>query len=401
MTLTGPGGIGKTRLAIEVARRVRPRYPGGVWWIDLAPITEPAVVLDEVARVLGVAPPPGTDLLAAVAGALGRRRALLLIDNCEHVARAIAGPVAAILVAAPGPRVLATSRMPLRVAGEQLWAVPPLRLPAVEDSAAEAEASDAVRLFVERGRAASPSFQLDAGNAGAVVQICRRLDGLSLAIEMAAARLPVLAPAEIAARLDERFALLELPLAGGATRHRSMEAALDVSYVLLSATNRRVFERLAVFAGAFDLERATAIALPPGTPAARSLTAVTALVDGSLLSVERDGDRTRYRMLETVREYALRRLQARRAEDDARRAHADHYLGLAEQAAGSLGTPDFAPWMERLVGVYVELMQALGWSLDHDPRPRTLRGGAGPARALAAARGRARGPALDGADAGG
>ncbi len=284
---------------------------------------------------------PGTDLLEAIARALGRRKALLLIDNCEHVARAIAGPVAAILVATTGPRVLATSRSPCGSRANSCGRSHRSACPPGTVRPREVAAFDAVRLFVERGRAVSPAFVLDSDNAEAVVEICRRLDGLSLAIEMAAARLPVLAPAEIAARLDERFALLELPLAGGVTRHRSLEAALDASYVLLSEPDRRVFERLAVFAGAFDLDGAAAVGTSPGAMRRRSLAAITTLVDGSLLTIEREGERTRYRVLETVREYGLTRLRARGSEEDARRAHADYHLDLVEQAGFTLGTPGF------------------------------------------------------------
>lgn len=373
VTLTGPGGIGKTRLAIEAARQLRPRFPGGVWWIDLARVTDPDIVPDEVAGVLGLTPMPGTELLEAVAPALSRRDALLLFDNCEHVAAAVAGVVAGILGATSGPRVLATSRLPLRVDGERLWTVPPLGVPAEEAPVAEITESEAVRLFVERGRAVDPSFVLDAGNAAAVAELCRRLDGLSLAIEMAAARLSVLTPGEIVRHLDDRFALMELPAVGRPTRHRTLKTAVDVSYALLSETERAVFERLSVFAGPFDLDAAAAVGFADGEHSSRILPVVAALVDASMLTTDREDDRTRYRLLETLREYGTARLRARAGEDDARRAHADYHLDLAVRASADVVTPDFVPWMDRLSQSYGELRQALGWSLEHHPRAVTLR----------------------------
>ena len=373
VTLTGPGGIGKTRLAIEVAARQRLRFPGGAWWVDLAPVTEPDTVVDQLAGVLGVAPSPGTGLVEAVARALGRRRVLLLLDNCEHVAAAVAELVGDLLRNTTLPRVLATSRTPLRVEGERLWTVPPLSLPAEAGPTAALTASDAVQLFVERGRAVSPAFTLEAGTAAAVADVCRRLDGLSLAIEMAAARLPVLSPKEIARHLDDRFAVLELSAAGRLTRHRTMEAAIDASHALLSEHERAVFERLSVFVGPFDLEAAGSVGCADGASPSRTLGIVTALVDASMLSPERDGDETRYRLLETLREYGLACLRRGGVEDDVRRVHAEYHLDLAARAGAVLGTPDVMPWMARLAAVYAELRQALGWSLVHQPRAVTLR----------------------------
>jgi predicted ATPase/DNA-binding SARP family transcriptional activator len=373
LTLTGPGGVGKTRLALEAARRVRGQFPGGVWWIDLGQVPDPGSVLDEVARILGVTSTAGLELGEAVVRALSRRRALLLLDNCEHVVNAVAETVERILGATTGPRVLATSRTPLGIAGERRWTVPPLSLPPEAGSVEELAESDAVCLFVERARAVSSSFALDADNGEAVAEVCTRLDGVSLAIEIAAARLPVLAPQEIVGRLDERFALLELPAVDGLTRHRSLEAALDASYVLLSETERAVFERLSTFVGPFELDAAVAVGSGDGGPSSPALADVMALARASLLTPERDGVEKRYRLLETLREYGMARLRERGAEEEARRAHADYHLGLAVQAGAVLGTPDFAPWMERLALSYAEVRQALAWSLEHQPRGVTLR----------------------------
>jgi len=373
LTLIGPGGIGKTRLALEVARRVRAQFAGGVWWIDLAPVTDPDSVLDEVARVLGVSATGGAELGDAVVQALSRRRALLVVDNCEHVVTEVTETVERILAGTTGPRLLATSRMPLGIEHERRWTVPPLSLPPEAGSVAELGDSDAVRLFIERGRAVSSSFALDADNAEPVGEICRRLDGLSLAIEIAAARLSALAPEEIVELLDERFALLELPAAGGLTRHKTLEAALDASYVLLSEVERAVFERLSTFVGPFDLDAAAAVGSGDGEPPSRSLAGVTALLHASLLTPERGGVETRYRLLETLREYGAARMRDHGAEDEAREVHAAYHLGLAEQAGAVLGTPDFAPWVDRLSLSYADVREALAWSLAHEHRATTLR----------------------------
>ena len=372
VTLTGPGGIGKTRLALEVARQHRSQFPDGTWWIDLAPVTDPETVLDQVAGALGMAPMPGPALLGAIARALGRRRVLLLIDNCEHVAAAVADVVSALLRATTVPRVLATSRVRLGVEGERLWPSPPLSRPNAGPIARLAD-SEAVQLFVERGRAVSPRFTLDAGNAAAVGEVCRRLDGLSLAIEMAAARLAVLSPKEIARHLDDRFALLELSAVGRPTRHRTMEAAIDASHALLSQGDQAVFDRLSVFVGSFDLEAAGAVGFASQASPGEVLAAATVLVDASMLTPERNGDETRYRLLETLREYGLARLRSLGVEDEVRQAHAEHYLEIAARAAVDLCTPDVAPWMTRLSLDYTELRQALGWSLAHQARAVTLR----------------------------
>jgi predicted ATPase/DNA-binding SARP family transcriptional activator len=373
VTLTGPGGVGKTRLAIEVAARLRARFPGGVWWVDLAPLTDPATMIDQVAAVIGIATPPGRPLAAAIARALNRRKALLVIDNCEHLGSAVGELVAGLLSSTADPRILATSRTPLRVDGERRWPVPPLGLPAEgERLVAQAEASDAVRLFVERGRALSPAFALGPDNAADVVEVCRRLDGVALAIEMAAARLPVLTPREIGDRLDDRFALLELNVASRLTRHRSLEAALDASDALLADADREVFERLSVFAGSFDLAAAAAVGAR-GAGLRPALAVMSTLVDASMVVAERSDEHTRYRLLDSVRAYGLTRLGARGAEDPARRSHAGHYLELAASAGAVLGTPQFTRWMHRLAADGAEIRQALAWSLDHDDRAVTLR----------------------------
>jgi predicted ATPase len=373
LTLTGPGGIGKTRLAVELARRVRVQFPGGVWWVDLGQAPDPDSVLDEVARILGVRTSAGVELGDAVIRALSRRKALLLLDNCEQLVSAVAETVERLLAATTGPRILATSRMPLGIARERRWMVPPLSLPPAAGSVSELGEYDAVHLFLERGRAASPSFALDKDNAGAVAELCRRLDGVSLAIEIAAARLPLLAPQEIARKLDQRFAQLELPPRDNLTRHRSLKATFDASYALLSEQEQNVFERLSTFVGPFDLDAATTVGSGVDDPSTQALAAVTALARASLLTPEADAGETRYRLLESLRDYAAARLRTHGAENEARRSHAEYHLDLAVRAGDVLGTPDFAPWVDRLAESYAELQQALAWSLEHEGRAATLR----------------------------
>lgn len=374
LTLTGPGGIGKTRLALEVARRDRTRFPDGAWWIDLATVADPAVVADLVASTLGVAVPPGADPAAAISVSLGRRNLLLLLDNCEHVVSGVGPLVATILGETSGPRLLATSRVPLRVDGEHLWPVPALGIPNEGADLAALADSEAVRLFVDRASAADPGFNLDAKGARAVAELCRRLDGLALAIEMAAARLPVLTPEEILQHLDERFVILELAAAGRLTRYRTMEAAIDASYVLLDDRERAAFDRLAVFAGPFDLEAAAAVGIGDPTVTGAGLSVLGGLGRASMVATERADEQTRYRLLETLRAYGLTRLRERGEEDRTRRIHAVHYLGLAEHADTTLGTPAFGESETRLTEAWAEIAQALDWALGHQEAGIALRG---------------------------
>jgi predicted ATPase/DNA-binding SARP family transcriptional activator len=372
LTLTGAGGSGKTRLAAELAGQVRFRFPDGVWWIDLAPIVDAERVVATAAETFGVAVQPRTPLLESLARALARREALLVVDNCEHLAPAVAAVATELLGAAPDLRILATSRSPLKVSGEVLWTVPPLALPSSDEPSTPAlELSDAIRLFVERGTAVVTDFSLTPENSGAVVDLCRRLDGLPLAIEMSAARLAVLAPEQILASLSDRFDLLTRAPRGASPRHETLEAAIDWSYDLLDPEVRPVFARLSVFGGPFAIDAAAAVA---GVGKAEALEAVTNLVESSMLAVVRaEAQVTRYRMLETLREYSARRLPAGAEAHSARREHAEFHLRLAEQAGDQIGTPGFVARVEELRLIDADLRRALDWSLQHQPRSRTLR----------------------------
>ena len=256
LTLTGAGGCGKTRLALQAASEVLERFPDGVWWVDLAPLAEEELVGAAIAKALGVRPLPGMTELQACGAYLASRRALLAVDNCEHLPAACAGAVEALLKAAPGLVVLATSRAPLGADGETDWRVPSLSLPRCEaaDSDGELAGSDAVALFVERARNARPGFELSKDNADSVAGVCRELDGLPLAIELAAARLRMLSVEQISTGLADRFRLLRGGPRTATERLRTLRASVDWSHELLSADEQILLRRLAVFAGGFTLE---------------------------------------------------------------------------------------------------------------------------------------------------
>jgi non-specific serine/threonine protein kinase len=317
LTLTGPGGVGKTRLALGVAAEVEDAFAGGVALIELAPVTEAALVPAALAAALGVPDRGARPLRELLLGALGERELLLVLDNCEHVLAA-APLVGELLRHCPRLRVLATSRAPLGLAGERLWTVAPLALPA--EGHPGPDYGPAVTLFVARGREVAADFAVSAGNAATILAICRRLDGLPLAIELAAARLRLLPPETLLARLDRRLALLTRGPRDLPSRQRTMHDAIAWSYDLLGQAEQRLLQRLAVFVGGFSLEAAEAVA-PPEVP--DPLDALHALLDHSLLT--HDGDATptpRYGLLETIREYALARLAASGEERAARDAHA-------------------------------------------------------------------------------
>jgi predicted ATPase/transcriptional regulator with XRE-family HTH domain len=331
VTLTGPGGAGKTRLAIAVAMALGDDFPGGVVFVDLTPLIDPDLVIPAIAAVLRVREVPGQPLLETLSTFIASKRQLLVLDNCERVLAATPD-IVALLAASPGLTVLATSREPLHVRGERVSPLPPLPLPAAEHLPVVGELVQvpAIALFVERATAVQPTFALTSDNAAAVAAICQRLDGLPLAIELAAARINVLPPAALLARLDRRLPLLtggggDLP-----ARQWTMRDAIAWSYDLLSADEQALFRRLAVFAGGFTLDAAEAMA-----PPARGLLVfdgVVALVEQSLLrQMPGTGDEPRYQMLETVREFGLEQLTLAGELDDARERHARHFLTLTER----------------------------------------------------------------------
>ena len=373
LTLTGTGGAGKTRLALALAGELAGSYPHGVWLAALAPLADGALLPAAVAGALGVATGQGAPL-AALVDALRGRRLLLVLDNCEHLLDACAALTETLLAACPGLDVLATSRESLRVDGETIWRVPPMAVPAAAPAAAPGAAArgatDSERLFVERARLQRPELVLTPDESAAVAEICRRLDGMPLAIELAAARTGCLAIGQIAARLDDRFRLL----AGGpggarsaASRHQTLRAAMDWSYDLLSPPERATLRALSVFAGGFTLEAAeTVCAGCTGDGAAGVLDLIDRLVDTSLvvadLPAAADGA-VRYRLLETVRQYAAGHLEAAGEAPAARARHAGWCLALAEAAAPHRAGPEQAVWLQRLTLEHDNVRAALGWCL--------------------------------------
>lgn len=364
VTLTGPGGSGKTRLAIEAARGLQDAYPDGVWFVALEAVRDAELVLPTIAQTLGVPEQPGRPVIDVLSERLVSRRVLLVLDNLEQVIDA-APDVARLLEETTALAVLASSREPLAVAGERVFAVLPLALPAEADgsSAAEVERSEAVQLFVERARAARPDLTLTDANAPAIAAICRRLDGLPLAIELAAARMNVLSPEEILQRLDRSLALLATTRRDLPARQRTLRGAIDWSHELLSDPERAVFRRCSVFAGGMALESLEAIVDPERTLAAELLDVLGTLVDRSLLrSVPQDG-RTRFAMLETIREYAAERLAAAGEARAVQARHAEHFAAMAEKATHVLvdrRRDEILDGLDRELG---NLRAAIAWSL--------------------------------------
>jgi predicted ATPase/DNA-binding CsgD family transcriptional regulator len=359
VTVTGTGGVGKTRLAGVVARRVAGRFADGVWLVELARVGDPDLVPAVVAGALGLRLDPGAVLAQALAG----RQLLLVLDNCEHLTDAVAALCHAILLAADDVWVLATSREPLGVAGEACYRLPPLALPQPGDPAGVA-GSEAVRLFADRARSADAHFVLDGESAPVAGQVVARLDGVPLAIELAAARVEALGLRQLLGRLDDRFSLLASGDRLAAERQRSLAAAVDWSYQLLDDQQRRVFRAVALFPGPFTLEAAEAVAGP------NAALAVLHLVDCSLLTAPRQGGdgRARYLMLETLRAFGTDRLAEAGERDGAAAAMAAFALAVAEQAAAGLATVPGEPAAGRWLDAEdATVHQALAWALEHDP----------------------------------
>lgn len=366
-TLVGFGGVGKTRLALRVADLLRDRFPGGAWWCELAPVRGAGAVPRAVASTLGIRPEGDEPVADVLVAAVASRRLLLVLDNCEHEIAAVRGLVARLLRSCPNLTVLATSREPLGIAGERLLEVSPLPVAGSTEATAPA-----VRLFLDRARAVDPVFDPSGEEAGAVAEICRRLDGLPLAIELAAARIRALAPTDIVGRLDRRFRLLDARQ-GQAGRHPSLRAAIDWSHDLLGATERAVFRRLSVFPGAFTLDAAEAVCAAGKVGATDVASLVAALVDRSMLVAVRTGGSLRYRMLETLRVYAGERLAAAGEVEAARRAHATFFTDMAETLGRALTGPEEPGAVRTLDAAFNDLRQAHAWAVDSGEADLALR----------------------------
>ena len=363
VTLTGSGGCGKTRLAVEVAGDVASGFGDGVWWVDLQGVSEAGMVAAAVAAAVGVRERTGQELLDTLAEQLRERRLLVVLDSGEHVVVACADLVGGLVSRCPQLHVLATSRVPLAVEGEATFEVPPLPVPEDDAGSASAVATvDAARLFEVRARQVAAEFRIDDDNAAAVAEICRRLDGIPLAIELAAARVRVLAPIQIAAGLSDRFGLLTSGARGAPARQRTLEASLVWSYELLDEVQRVALARLSVFAGSFELDAAEAVMVGDGIDGGEVLDVVAGLVERSMVQVvEREG-RARYRLLETIRVFARQRLADLDDPARVRGRHLAFYVGLAERAQAGLTSGEPGPWMARLVADLDDLRAATDWA---------------------------------------
>ena len=369
LTLTGSGGSGKTRLAIQVARELGAQFPDGVWFVDLAALSDAHLVAHVTASILNVREQAGIPVISSLTTHLHPRVLLLILDNCEHLLQACAHLSQTLLEACPHIRLLSTSREPLGVPGEIVWIVPPLTLPeplpwrspsSGQGSLSAYEQSEAIQLFVARASAASPGFTLTPYNAAWVANICRRLDGVPLAIELAAARLRAFSARQISERLDDRFQLLTGGPRTAPARQQTLEATLDWSYTLLSAEEQHVFRQLTVFSGGWTLSAAEHVC----TGAAQDLMLVLAsLVEKSLVVVDRYNGETRYRCLETIRQYGAQLLAEAGATGSVRSRHLDYFTHWAEQADRQLSGSDQTVWLERFNLEHDNLRSALDWSM--------------------------------------
>jgi predicted ATPase/DNA-binding CsgD family transcriptional regulator len=374
LTLTGAGGSGKTRVALEVGRHLVADYPDGVWLVELAPLSEGALVPKEVAEALGVPERPAQPLTGTLAEVLRDRELLLLVDNCEHLLEATAHLVDSLLDTCPHLSILATSREAIGVEGESRWLVPPLSAPGDGSSSEELGGYESVRLFVERAGGRDPSFSLGPHNALAVTEICGRLEGIPLAIELAAARVGTLSLEQISERLGSS---LDFLTRGGRTaepRQRTLKGALDWSHELLSAPEKILFRRLSVFAGGWTLKTVETVAPGDGVEETEVLDLLSGLVEKSLvLAEEQDGVGVRYRMLEPVKQYAREKLEEAGESGTVRRRHADFFLALAERARPELRGPQDRIWLERLEREHDNMRVALSLALESEEAELALR----------------------------
>jgi predicted ATPase/DNA-binding CsgD family transcriptional regulator len=352
VNLTGAGGAGKTRLAVEIAARFGPDFPDGAHYVDLAPVTHPEVVPVAVARAVGLPDQPGRSTYNGVVRAIGDRRVLVVVDNCEHLLDASAVLTTELLGACPALRLLATSREPLGVPGEVTFLVPSLSI-----------GDEAIDLFADRARRVRPGFVVDEGNSRTVQEICSRLDGMPLAIELAAARVRALSLDDILGSLHDRFRLLTGGARTAVRRQQTLRASVDWSHALLTEPERVLFRRLAVFLGGFDLDAAQVVAGTSEVERYQVLDQLTLLVDKSLVIVENTTGRTRYRLLETVRQYALEKLGESGEAVDVRGRHRDHYMAVAA-VLDDRGRPDYLEQLHRIDSDMDNLRAAFSWSLE-------------------------------------
>jgi predicted ATPase/class 3 adenylate cyclase len=376
VTLTGAGGCGKTRLALQVAGDLLADNADGVWLVELAPLADPALVPQAVGAVLGVREVPGRPLDQTLCEYLRSRQLLLVLDNCEHLITACAHLAEALVHACPDLRILATTREALGITGETPYNIPPLSLPNARQQPDREGLlqSDAVRLFVDRAATALPTFTVTDQNASAVAQVCYRLDGIPLALELAAGRVKVLPVEQIAARLDDRFRLLTSGSRTALPRQQTLRALIDWSYDLLPDEERALLQRLSVFAGGWTLEAAEAVCAGGGVEEWQVLDLLSRLVEKSLVVVDEDAaGQGRYRLLETVKQYSQDRLEETAEAEAVRSRHRDWYLALAEQAESQLRGPAQDVWLNRLEAEHANLRAALSWCAEEEGAESRLR----------------------------
>ena len=376
LTLIGPGGTGKSRLAMQLAADVLPRFSDGVWVVELAPLSDPALLLSAIASVFGVRQQPTMPLIQILIDFLRAKSLLIILDNCEHLVEACARLANELLHACPELKIVASSREALGISGEVIYRVPPLSLPDPATTAPEAiKQSESVQLFVERASAANPRFTLTEHNAPAIAQVCRRLDGIPLAVELAAARATMFSPDQIASRLDDRFRLLTGGDRTALPRQQTLRALIDWSYDLLSDDERTLFRGLSVFAGGWSFEAAEAIC-----PELDVLDLLAQLVNKSLVIVDDENDLPRYGFLETVRQYARDELLKSGEAEVVRNRHLAHFRNLAEMAKHPLSTegahPGALEWINRLEMEYDNIRAALNWAIEYDPEAAVVMGNA-------------------------
>jgi predicted ATPase/class 3 adenylate cyclase len=362
VTLTGVGGVGKTRLAMQVAAELLPEFSGGAWLVELGGVVSGEVVDEQLAEVLGVRSGPNQPLRAALVGFLRSRQTLVVLDNCEHLVEAVAELVEELSEGCPRLRLLATSREGLAVRGEHVVPVPVLSMPS--DTADQERRSEAAELFVERAREVQPSFELTADNRVTVMRLCRRLDGLPLAIELAAARTRSLSPTEILAHLDRRFRLLTGGRRTAVKRQQTLQNAIDWSFDLLESDEQALLRRLGVFAGSFDLAAVESVAAGEEVDPLDVTDLIDRLVDKSLLVADTSGTSARYQLLETIRDYAWDRLRDAGEIESTSWRFAQHCLGFAEAAGDGLCSPDELRWSQRIETEIDNLRAALSWAIN-------------------------------------
>ncbi len=368
LTLVGVGGIGKTRLVLQAAAEVMDAYRDGVWLVELASISNPLLVPTSVAQALGVPERPGTPLIDTLCAHLKARQLLLILDNCEHLLDACARLADAVLRSAADATIIATSREPLHVASEQTCPLQALSLPEPSAGAEAVGRSEAVQLFIERARRQLPDFELTTARAPAVAQLCIHLDGIPLALELAAARIRFLSIEQINARLHDRFKLLVGGNRTALPRQQTLRATLDWSYDLLTDEEQHLLHQLSAFAGGWTLEAAEQVCVGEGMADCEVLDLLTSLVDKSLVLAEQKDEHFRYRLLETMRHYAREKLVESGEGEAVAGRHRDYFMALAEEAEPNLMGAEQAAWLQRLEEEHENLRASLDWSLE-DPGP--------------------------------